>query len=139
RSPEGAGIGRAPRGDDLDAPATGRRRANGAAVAGAPVGRLRADAVPRARRAHGDRRWRAARPREGIAAGLVDIPCVGAADFGVSPESVRRWVRQANIDDGILNGQTSAEQSELVRLRREKRRLEQENEILRRAAADFAK
>jgi len=62
-----------------------------------------------------------------------------AVDFDVSVESVRRWMRQADIDDGIKDGQTSAEQSELVQLRREKRRLEMENEILRRAAAYFAK
>jgi transposase len=61
-----------------------------------------------------------------------------AHDFGVSEESVRRWMRQADIDDGLKDGQTSAEQSELVQLRREKRRLELENEILRRAAAYFA-
>jgi len=51
---------------------------------------------------------------------------------------VRRWVRQADIDDGVRDGQTSAEQSELVQLRRDKRRLEMENEILHRAAAYFA-
>jgi transposase len=62
-----------------------------------------------------------------------------AADFGIAPESVRRWMRQADIDDGIKDGLTSAEQSELVSLRREKRRLEMENEILRRAAAYFAR
>ena len=56
-----------------------------------------------------------------------------------APESVRRWMRQADIDDGIKDGLTSAEQSELVSLRREKRRLEMENEILRRAAAYFAR
>ena len=54
-------------------------------------------------------------------------------------ESVRRWMRQADIDDGVKDGQTTAEQTELVQLRREKRRLEMENEILRRAAAYFAK
>ena len=62
-----------------------------------------------------------------------------AADFDISVESVRRWMRQADIDDGIKDGLTTAEQSELVSLRREKRRLEMENEILRRAAAYFAK
>jgi transposase len=62
-----------------------------------------------------------------------------AVDFDVAPESVRRWMRQADIDDGITNGLTTTEQSELVQLRREKRRLEMENEILRRAAAYFAK
>lgn len=61
-----------------------------------------------------------------------------AHDFDVSVESVRRWMRQADIDDGIKDGLTTAEQDELVRLRREKRRLEMENEILRRAAAYFA-
>ena len=62
-----------------------------------------------------------------------------AADFDVAPESVRRWMRQADIDDGVRNGVTSAEQAEVVRLRRANRRLEMENEILRRAAAYFAK
>ena len=62
-----------------------------------------------------------------------------AADFDISAESVRRWVWQADIDDGIVDGQTSSEQSELVQLRRRLRRLEQENEILRRAAAYFAR
>ena len=62
-----------------------------------------------------------------------------AADFDISPESVRRWVRQADIDDGVKDGLTSAEQADVVRLRRENRRLEMENEILRRAAAYFAK
>ena len=62
-----------------------------------------------------------------------------AADFDVSPESVRRWVHQADIDAGVRDGLTSAEQAEVVRLRRANRRLEMENEILRRAAAYFAK
>jgi len=62
-----------------------------------------------------------------------------AVDFGVAPESVRHCMRQADIDDGIKDGLTSAEQDELVQLRRRARRLEQENEILRRAAAYFAK
>ena len=61
-----------------------------------------------------------------------------AADFDVSKESVRRWMRQADVDDGVKDGQTSGEQTELVQLRRDKRRLEMENEILRRAAAYFA-
>jgi transposase len=62
-----------------------------------------------------------------------------AADFDVSIESVSRWMRQADIDDGIKDGLTSAEQAEIVQLRRKTRRLEMENEILRRAAAYFAK
>jgi transposase len=62
-----------------------------------------------------------------------------AADFDISTESVRRWMRQADIDDGVTDGLTTAEQSEIVQLRRDKRRLEMENEILRRAAAYFAR
>jgi transposase len=62
-----------------------------------------------------------------------------AADFDISVESVSRWMRQADIDDGVKDGLTTAEQTEAVQLRREIRRLEMENEILRRAAAYFAK
>jgi transposase-like protein len=62
-----------------------------------------------------------------------------AADFDISVESVKRWKRQADIDEGIKDGLTSAEQAEVVQLRRANRRLEMENEILRRAAAYFAK
>ena len=62
-----------------------------------------------------------------------------AADFDVSVESVRRWKHQADIDDGVRDGITTAEQDEVVRLRRDNRRLEMENEILRRAAAYFAR
>ena len=69
-----------------------------------------------------------------------DLTVAGVAvDFDVSEESVRRWMRQADIDDGIKDGLTSSEQSELVQLRRDKRRLEMEVEILRRATAYFAK
>jgi transposase len=53
-------------------------------------------------------------------------------------DSVRRGVRQADVDDGVVDGQTTAEQSELVQLRRDKRRLEMEGEIVRCAAAYFA-
>lgn len=51
-----------------------------------------------------------------------------AADFDISPESARRWVRQADVDDGVVDGQTSSEQNELVQLRRKARRLGQKNE-----------
>jgi transposase len=52
-----------------------------------------------------------------------------AADFDISVESVRRWMRQADIDDGVRDGVTTAEQPELVQLRGEKRRLEMENDV----------
>ena len=61
-----------------------------------------------------------------------------AADFGVSESTLKRWVAQADIDDGVKDGLTSTEQNELVQLRRRNRRLEMENEILRKAAAYFA-
>lgn len=62
-----------------------------------------------------------------------------AVDFGISEATVHRWVHQADVDDGVKDGLTTAEQAEIVQLRRDKRRLEMENEILRRAAAYFAK
>ena len=62
-----------------------------------------------------------------------------AADFDISVQSVQRWKRQADVDEGIKDGLTSAEQAEAVQLRRRVRQLEMENEILRRAAAYFAK
>ena len=62
-----------------------------------------------------------------------------ATDFGISESTLQRWMHQADVDDGIRDGLTTAEQSEVVQLRRDKRRLEQEVEILRRATAYFAK
>ncbi len=62
-----------------------------------------------------------------------------AKDFDVSPSSLKRWLRQADVDDGVAEGQTTTEQQEVVRLRRENRRLHQEVEVLRRATAYFAK
>ena len=62
-----------------------------------------------------------------------------ADDLGVSTESVRNWVRQARVDAGNADGLTTDEKAELARLRRENRVLKQEREILKRAAAWFAK
>ena len=58
-----------------------------------------------------------------------------AEDFGVSSTCVQRWVSQADIEDGRRPGVTSAESAEMRELRRRNRLLEQENEVLRRAAA----
>ena len=44
-----------------------------------------------------------------------------AADFDISVESVRRRMRQADVDDGPVDGQASSEQNELVQSRRDKR------------------
>jgi transposase len=63
-----------------------------------------------------------------------------ADDLGVSEQTLRSWVRQGDLDDGRRHdGLTSAEQEELRRLRRENRVLRQEREILKKAAAFFAR
>ena len=62
-----------------------------------------------------------------------------ARDFGISTHSVQRWLKQADIDEGVVEGTTSSEQQELAELKRRNRVLEQEVEILRRATAYFAK
>jgi Transposase and inactivated derivatives len=56
-----------------------------------------------------------------------------AADFGVHPMTLWKWLRQADIDDGATPGKTTGESAELRELRRRNRLLEQENEVLRRA------
>lgn len=62
-----------------------------------------------------------------------------AKDFGISESCLNRWLKLADIDDGIRPGTTSTESTELRELRKRNRVLEQENEILRRAAAFFAR
>jgi transposase-like protein len=62
-----------------------------------------------------------------------------AADSDLSPSTLRRWMHQADIDEGIKDGLTSTEQAEIVQLRRENRRLQMEVEILKPATAYFAK
>ena len=62
-----------------------------------------------------------------------------AADLGIAGSCLHRWLRQADIDEGRKEGLTSDERAELVRLRRANRVLEMENEILKRAAAFFAR
>lgn len=58
-----------------------------------------------------------------------------AKDFGVSATTVQNWVSRADIDDGVRVGVTSSESAELRDARKRIRLLEQENEVLRRAAA----
>lgn len=62
-----------------------------------------------------------------------------AADLGISDQTLRNWLKQADIDEGRREGLTTEERREIVRLRRANRVLEMENEILKRAAAFFAR
>ncbi|RUP26984.1 MULTISPECIES: IS3 family transposase [Mycolicibacterium] len=58
-----------------------------------------------------------------------------ATDFGVHPMTLHKWMRQADIDEGTRAGKSTSDSAELKELRRRNRLLEQENEVLRRAAA----
>jgi transposase len=75
---------------------------------------------------------RVARRRE---TSLVQI----AKDFGISDATLSNWLKQADIEDGVKPGVTEAQAEEVRELKKRNRTLEQENEILRRAAAYFAK
>lgn len=63
-----------------------------------------------------------------------------AKQLSISESCLRNWMSQADADEnGSDSRPTSAEKRELTQLRRDKRRLEMENEILKRAAAYFAR
>lgn len=57
-----------------------------------------------------------------------------AKDFGISEGCVHRWLRRAEIEEGVRPGLTLAEEAEIRELKKRNRLLEQENEVLRRAA-----
>ena len=58
-----------------------------------------------------------------------------ATDFGVHPMTLHKWMRRADIDEGRSPGVSATESAELREARKRIRLLEQENEVLRRAAA----
>lgn len=63
-----------------------------------------------------------------------------AREFEVSPQAIRNWVHQADVNEGRReDGLTTAERNELNQLRRENRQLKEEREILKKAAAWFAR
>lgn len=61
-----------------------------------------------------------------------------ARQLGIAESGLRRWLDRADVDAGVKPGLTTDERRELAELRRKNRRLEMENEILKRAAAYFA-
>lgn len=61
-----------------------------------------------------------------------------AKELGVSESGLRKWVSQAEIDEGHRQGLSTADREELVKLRRENRVLRMERDLLSRAAAFFA-
>ncbi len=63
-----------------------------------------------------------------------------AEDIGVSESALRKWARQATIDEGNGSGAlTTSEREELVRLRREYRQVKMERDFLKKAASFFAR
>lgn len=76
------------------------------------------------------------REREGSALGVVTRI---ARQLGIGTESLRNWVRQADIDGGARPGVASAEQQRITELEREVRELRRSNEILKAAASFFAR
>jgi transposase len=57
-----------------------------------------------------------------------------AKDFGISESCLHRWLKLADVEDGLRPGITQAEAAEMRELKKRNRLLEQENEVLRRAA-----
>ena len=62
-----------------------------------------------------------------------------AAKCGMTPETLRKWVRRAEVDAGARPGLTTDERQRLSELERENRELRRANEILKSAAAFFAR
>jgi transposase len=63
------------------------------------------------------------------------LPFRASTDFGIAESCLRNWMRQADVEDGVTPGTAGVENAELREARKRIRLLEQENEVLRRAAA----
>ena len=61
-----------------------------------------------------------------------------ASQLGYGLESVRAWVRQADIDDGLIGGTTSSDKRRIAELEQENKELKRANAILKSASAFFA-
>ena len=61
-----------------------------------------------------------------------------ASKFGAVPQTVRSWVRRADVDDGVVDGVSSDERQKIKDLQRENRELRRANEILKAASVFFA-
>jgi transposase len=61
-----------------------------------------------------------------------------AGQLGMHPETLRNWVRQAEVDGGVRPGTTTSDAQRLAELEREVRELRRANEILKTSAAFFA-
>jgi transposase len=61
-----------------------------------------------------------------------------ASRIGCTPETLRKWVRRAERDQGLRSGMTSSDREQLKALERENRELKRANEILRKASAYFS-
>jgi transposase len=62
-----------------------------------------------------------------------------AKDFGVSEACIHRWLKIADVEDGVKPGVTKAESDEIRELKKRNRILEQEAEVMRRAVAYFSR
>jgi transposase len=76
------------------------------------------------------------REREGQPLGVITRV---ARQLGIGPESLRQWVRQAEVDGGVRPGTTTDDRQRISELERENRELRRANEILKAASAFFAR